>query len=559
MRLAPVSSTVSRIVGSPRDPTNSPTSIWTVLGLAAALVVLGGTAVAVLYADKSILAYNDAFGHMKIARFVINGFQPGLAQLGGVWLPVQHLLMVPLIWNDWAFKSGIAGSVPSVAGFVATGMFVYFLTFRITHQPLAGLVALIVLASNPNMLYMQSIPMQDMVLLPFVVGGTYFLVKWAAEPERLGYLVLAGAMAFLASLTRVEGWGFAAAGVVVVAYVVARRRMGADSVQAYSLSYGFLAFYGIGLWLLWGYLILGDALYFRHAEFSTEGINATLREFILHTDRTPAAKGDIVIAVGDALRAGIWNAGPVITVLGGAGLLFWLFRERLKPSQLPVLLLGAPLAMLAVSMFTGDTFLLLPDRDDQSHNIRYGLVMLPAVAVYVGYLSKTHNLVKVAVVALALTQAVWLIGGNNVVTHVDATRGLGGGGILKLSEGGDQTSWQASQPTIQWFEHNYDTGNILIDSSGNNHVFFSSIPTDMFLHEGVYRTWKAALADPAKYVDWIYMRPSETFKDRVWDALQDSSKLSGFVKVYELDGVSIYVSRAHYDEWMSSRQHSDSG
>ena len=67
------------------------------------------------------------------------------------------------------------------------------------------------------------------------------------------------------------------------------------------------------------------------------------------------------------------------------------------------------------------------------------------------------------------------------------------------------------------------------------------------------------MADPAKYVDWIYMRPSETFKDRVWDALQDSSKLSGFVKVYELDGVSIYVSRAHYDEWMSARQHSDSG
>src|SRR3972149_2045944 len=316
MRLAPVSSTISRIVGSPQEPTNSPTSIWTALGLATVLAVLGGSVVAAMYADKSILSYNDAFGHMKIARFVVRGFQPGLAQLGGVWLPVQHLLMVPLIWNDWAFRTGIACSIPSVVAFVATGLFVYFLTFRITHQPLAGLVALIVLASNPNMLYMQSIPMQDMVLLPFVVGGTYFLVKWAAEPERLGYLVLAGAMAFFASLTRVEGWGFAAAGVVVVAYVVARRRMGAAPVPADSLSSGFLAFYGIGLWLLWGYLILGDALYFRHAEFSTEGINATLREFILHTDRTPAAKGDIVMAVGDALRAGVWNVGPVVTVLG---------------------------------------------------------------------------------------------------------------------------------------------------------------------------------------------------------------------------------------------------
>ena len=554
MRLAPVSSTVSWIVGSPRDPTNSPTSIWTALGLATALAILGGSTLALVYADKSILAGNDSFGHMKIARFVVSGFQPGLAQLGGVWLPVQHLLMLPLIWNDWAFRSGIAGAIPSVLAFVATGMFVYFLTFRITHQRLAGLVALIVLASNPNILYMQSVPLQDIILFPFVVGGTYFLVKWAAEPERLGYLVLAGGMAFLASLTRVEGWGFAAAGIVVVAYVVARRRMGRGSVQAYSLSYGVLALYGIALWLLWGYLILGDALYLRHAEFSTDAMNNALRQFILHTDRTTPAKGSILIAVGDTLRAGTWNAGPVAAAIGAAGFLFWLFRERLKPSQLPVVLVAAPLAMLAFTMFTGDTFLLLPDRDNQTLNIRYGLVMVPAVAVYAGYLAKTHNLVKVAIVAAALAQGVWLIGGNNVVTHVDATRGLGGGGVLNLSEGGDQTSWQASQPTIQWFEHNYDSGSILIDSSSNNHIFFSSIPTNRFLHEGVYKTWNAALVDPAKYVDWIYMRPSETFKDRVWDALQNSGKLGGFVKVYELDGVNIYVSRAHYDEWMRSRQ-----
>jgi hypothetical protein len=366
-------------------------------------------------------------------------------------------------------------------------------------------------------------------------------------------------MAFLASLTRVEGWGFAGAGIVVVAYVVARRRMGRGSVQAYSFSYGALALYGIALWLLWGYLILGDALYLRHAEFSTDAMNNALRQFILHTDRTTPARGNLLISIGDTLRAGTWNAGPIAAAIGAAGFLFWLFRERLKPSQLPVVLVAAPLAMLAFTMFTGDTFLLLPDRDNQTLNIRYGLVMVPAVAVYAGYLAKTHNVVKVAIVAAVLAQAVWLIGGNNVVTYVDATRGLGGGGILSLSDGGDQTSWQALQPTVQWFEHNYDSGLILIDSSSNNHIFFSSIPTNRFLHEGVYKTWNAALADPAKYVDWIYMRPSETFKDRVWDALQNSGKLGGFVQVYELDGVNIYVSRAHYDEWMRSRQNPGGG
>ncbi|MHB8682706.1 MAG: hypothetical protein ACYC9X_00070 [Dehalococcoidia bacterium] len=539
-------------MGAPQAPTSTEVSPWIPLAIAAVLALLGGSVAVAVYRDGSLLSYNDALTHMKIARLVVRGYQPGAAQLGGVWLPVQHLLMLPLIWNDWAFRSGVAGAVPSVLGFVVTGIFVYFLTFRVTHQHLAGLVALTVLASNPNVLYMQAVPMSDMILPAFITGAVYFLVKWAVEPRHLGYLVLAAGMTFVATLTRYEGWALAVAEVAVVWYVVARQRLGHGASQAYAISFGMLALYGIVLWFLWNALILGNPLYFSRGEFSASAINAATRQY-LDTLR-PTAQGNIWMAVTDALGAAYWNAGPIVSAIGAAGFVYWVLRERLRPAQLPLLLLLVPGVALCAAILSGDAIVLLPTPDDRTFNIRYGLVLLPAIAVYAGYLSKTHHLVKAAVVVLALTQAALMVSHNSVVTYDDATRGLAGGSARTLSEGGGQTSFEANRPTIAWFSKNYDSGLILIDSSFNNgvYLFFADVPTEHFLHDGVYRHWDAALHDPASSVDWIYMRRSGLFHDRVWDALHDSPKLNAFVKVYELDGSSIFVSRRHYNAWMAS-------
>jgi hypothetical protein len=53
-------------------------------------------------------------------------------------------------------------------------------------------------------------------------------------------------------------------------------------------------------------------------------------------------------------------------------------------------------------------------------------------------------------------------------------------------------------------------------------------------------------------VDWIYMQRSGVLPDRVWDGLHDTPKLAEFVKVREVGGVLIYVSRDHYDDWVAS-------
>src|SRR5258708_3884868 len=60
------------------------------------------------------LAYNDARSHLDISRRVVEGLKPGVAQLGSVWLPLPHILMVPFVWNDFLWHSGLAGAITSM-------------------------------------------------------------------------------------------------------------------------------------------------------------------------------------------------------------------------------------------------------------------------------------------------------------------------------------------------------------------------------------------------------------------------------------------------------------
>src|SRR3982074_1696032 len=65
-----------------------------------------------------ILLYGDAVAHINIARRVFDSRTPGLLQLGTVWLPLPHLLMVPFLLSNWMWKTGGGGSIPSMAAYV---------------------------------------------------------------------------------------------------------------------------------------------------------------------------------------------------------------------------------------------------------------------------------------------------------------------------------------------------------------------------------------------------------------------------------------------------------
>src|SRR5208282_262410 len=70
------------------------------------------------FQHSDILLYGDAVAHINIARRVIDSQTPGLLQLGTVWLPLPHLLMVPFIFSTTMWQNGGGGSIPSMIAYV---------------------------------------------------------------------------------------------------------------------------------------------------------------------------------------------------------------------------------------------------------------------------------------------------------------------------------------------------------------------------------------------------------------------------------------------------------
>src|SRR5579863_2063637 len=72
-----------------------------------------------------VLLYGDAVAHINIARRVFDSRTPGLLQLGTVWLPLPHLLILPFIVSKQMWRSGSGGSIPSMAAFVLGSLGVF--------------------------------------------------------------------------------------------------------------------------------------------------------------------------------------------------------------------------------------------------------------------------------------------------------------------------------------------------------------------------------------------------------------------------------------------------
>ena len=57
----------------------------------------------------TLLLYGDAVAHLHIARRVFDSLTPGFRQLGSVWLPLPHILLLPFVWNMTWWHNGLAG------------------------------------------------------------------------------------------------------------------------------------------------------------------------------------------------------------------------------------------------------------------------------------------------------------------------------------------------------------------------------------------------------------------------------------------------------------------
>ena len=129
--------------------------------LAILLVVVSCTAGIVLYlVDRhSFLYFGDAVSHIVRARQFFDSQRPGFHNIGTVWLPLPHLLLLPLVAIDALFYSGIAGPLVGIPCLVGTGILVFLIVWRITGSPPIAFLSGCLFGLNPNLVYMALTPM----------------------------------------------------------------------------------------------------------------------------------------------------------------------------------------------------------------------------------------------------------------------------------------------------------------------------------------------------------------------------------------------------------------
>jgi hypothetical protein len=300
------------------------------------------------------LYYGDAEAHLNIARRLTDSRTPGTDQIGSVWLPLPHLLMAPFTASGKLWKSGLAGVIPSAICFVIAGTFLFAAARRAFGSDAAGAVALGLFALNPNVLYMQSIPMSEPIFWAAQMAMLYFSIRKCA---------IGAAIACLAgTLARYDGWFLIPA--VTLYFLIAapsHRWRTAFLVGAIS-SLGPLA------WLAHNRYWFGDALYFYRGPDSAQAIQG---------GRPYPGYGDWKTAAIFYQSAAVWCAGPALRWIGAAGVLAAIARKTFWP----LLFLAIPGAFYVWNIHSGASPIHVPDLwYGAYYNTRYGLAVLPVAA-----------------------------------------------------------------------------------------------------------------------------------------------------------------------------------
>ena len=345
------------------------------------------------------LYFGDAEAHLNIARRIVDSRRPGYGQIGTVWLPLPHVLMLALVPNDGLWRSGLAGAIPSSACFICAGVFLYASMRRAAHSSAVALASLGLLVLNPNVLYLQATPMTETVVLAALMALLYFTVLFR-ETQSFAAVVGAGLASIAASLARYEGW-FVIPFVALYFLVAARR----NRVGVVLLFMG-LAALGPLYWLGHNWWLYSNPLEFFNGPYSPMSIYR--RTLAQNMARYPGDH-DWRAAGVYYLTASRLFTGWIVVIIGIAGLV-GVFQKRVF---WPVLLAVLPPLFYIWSMHSGGTPIYVPTLWPYSYyNTRYALTALPLLAIAGGCLVLVVNnrwRPWLAVAILIAAAAPWLI------------------------------------------------------------------------------------------------------------------------------------------------------
>lgn len=465
------------------------------------------------------LAYNDARSRLNIARRIVDNLQPGFAQIGSVWLPLFHLLELPLVWNYSLWQSGFAGSLISMVSYVLGGVYFLKLMEKMDLKRSIIIIAFSVYAINPNMLFMQSLSMTESLLIFMAIASCYYLYVWS-ESLKPNDLVKAAFFILMSSLTRYDGWFLLLFASLFVLYVTLKRKKISFTVGTLILFLS-LASLGVVLWLVWNKAIFGDFFYFALGPYSAKN-----QQDVLLSEGRLFSKGSFVYSLFLYLITIFYNTGIWIGILAVFGSFIFFFNKKISTNKkLILVLLSVPFIFNVFSLYMGHSVIHLPYiKPFTWFNDRYGLMMLPAFALAYAYIVSKSKITVYLGAFIIIFQTTFLYYSNNIITIEDAIRGASGNTLDEVGS---------------WIKNNADDGLILVDASKNDALIFTSgIPLKRYVVEGSRRYWEDSIADPTRYIKWVIMKSG----DAVNANLRDNSKfLNNYTLVYKDPYAYVYV------------------
>ena len=412
------------------------------------------------------LYYGDAEAHLDIARRIVDSQNPGYSQVGTVWLPLPHWMMLPLVRNNQLWRTGLAGAIPAAGCFVIAGVFLFSTVRLVFDSTAAAAAATAVFALNPNALYLQAIPMTESVFWAALMAVLYFSARgWAAA---------AGIAACAATLVRYDGW-FLLPFVAVYFWRVAGRRK--------ALLFAILGGLGPVYWLGHNYFLNNHPLDFILGPYSSLAIQRGEPYAGFHNWRLSW------VYVSTAARL---CAGTPLAWIGIAGIAAALIKRVVWP----VVLLSLPPIFYIWSMHSsGGTPIHLPVLPPFSYyNSRYGLEALPLLAFGAGALvalAPMRARSSAAVAVLAAASLPWVLHPNpkNWVTWEE-------------SRVNSQARRAWTTEAAEYLAPRYRTGSGIFTSATDLRAIFrqAGIPFREIFTEDNGMLWLAAVRRPCLYL-----------------------------------------------------------
>ncbi len=504
-----------------------------VLGITALLSI---AAFALTQAKDLLFIYDDGVSYLIIARSVFDNIQPGIEQIGSIWLPLSHLAKLPFIWNDFMYHSSLAGSLLSMASYVASCFFIYKIVFFITQNKLSSTVGTFVFGLNPTVLFLQSTSMSEVPFIATFTASVYCFLRYSSS-RNVKWLAILAFVNSAMILLRYEGWVIVAAqaGLTIWLQTVSRTMSLRENIgRVFILSLP-VALAGAA-WLLWNYTITGDALDFVRGEFSASVFTERQKLYGVDSEGKPLLS--LLLYGGSALLL----LGAPAVVIASIGLFTWLavrqrrtattksakLTERTKQQIIDyqkislILLLLSPAIFHVVTMVLGFSIMRVAGiaGDETSLNLRYGIFLLPFVAIGVSVLSKRTAVVALAGMLVMVSYGYMMFSSLPIID--DAREGQiqyrEAAHVLRNNVGEDET--------------------VLVSMATNAaFMFHSTLDLDRFVHEGAYEQWEQAIEDPT-VTDWVVTSRRQDF-----DTLSELDLASGttpFRVFYTNDDIALY-------------------